>query len=136
MLKLYLASSYGRRLELCTYRDEAIMAGALVTASWLNGEEIDTPEAREIYARTDLADIDACDILIIFTEHRDIPFRRGGKMFEAGYAYAKGKQVWAVTHAQNIFLELPEVRKFCSWKDCCESIKQMTKIKRAVRIKE
>lgn len=125
-MKIYLAASYGRRLELRSYRDEAISAGILVTSSWLNGEEDKTPEAREMYARTDLADIDACDILVLFTEHRDVPFRRGGKMFEAGYAFAKGKPVYAVPHEQNIFLELPEIRKFCSWKDCLEHLKRIS----------
>jgi nucleoside 2-deoxyribosyltransferase len=124
-VRVYLASQYGRRLELAKYRDEAVAAGIEVTANWLNGEEDKTPEARQRYARIDLADIDACDILISFTEHRDAPTRRGGRHVEFGYALAKGKEVWCMPYRENIFMELPEVKCFETWDHCLQQLQRI-----------
>ena len=122
-MKVYLASSYSRREELIEYRGMLNRAGVVVTSTWLDGEENKDEASRISYARQDLADVDKADMLILFTESRDTPMLRGGKMVEAGYAIGRNKTVIVVGPAQCIFLEVPDIKKYPSFKEFLQAVK-------------
>lgn len=136
--KLYLASRYGRREELCGYRDELNNLGLDVQARWLDGAhqlasdgraigeggessvEGDDAEAASIrakFAKDDIDDVYGCDMLVAFTEPPGATAGRGrgGRHVELGLAIATGRYVVVVGPRENIFYWLPEVRHFDTW---------------------
>lgn len=119
-MKVYLASRYRRREELAKYREQLGTAGIGCTSWWLDGEENKDAASREMYARRDMHDIDDADVVVLFTENG--PTERGGRHFEAGYGFAKGKKVFVVPYRENIFLELPEVLAFPTWEACLDTL--------------
>lgn len=143
-MKIYLASSYLRRLELCGYRDRLQAIGHIVTSRWLNGAHVITdrpdgddgscsPEAallRQVYGNEDLLDLNAASVVIGFTEPPNSRSARGGRHVEFGYALAKGKQLIVVGYRENIFHWLPAVRFFESFDDFLEAfdVRQDTSI--------
>ena len=119
-MKVYLASRYGRREELVKFRDLLVKLGVECTSTWLDGEEDKTPEARERYARTDLADIDRSHMLIAFTESSAT--LRGGRHVEFGYALAKEKVCWIVGPRENLFMESKSIRQFDTHIECLAAL--------------
>lgn len=110
-MKVYLASRYGRREELCRYRAELEALGHDVTSRWLNGThqipDAGTPigddgEAliegddglasestallREQFALEDVGDLLAADCVVSFTEPPRSTASRGGRHVEFGMA--------------------------------------------------
>ena len=104
---IYLAARYSRRLELCGYRDQLTALGHQVPARWLDGGhqiaddgmplgdageqlfESGHPSADSLrgrFARHDLEDVLAADMLIAFTEPPRVSASRGGRMVELGIA--------------------------------------------------
>jgi len=72
---VYLASRYGRRLELCGYRDQLERAGYTVTSRWLNGSHDNPdPQAKVRYATEDYVDLHTATTLILFTDDQEGPF--------------------------------------------------------------
>lgn len=125
-MKIYLASRYGRRVELCGYRDRLESLGHVVTSRWLTGDHTiggsDSPpdgdngemseeaiENRERFAEEDVEDVRACDLLIAFTEPENSPYSRGGRHVELGIAIGSFTDVLVIGHRENIFCWLPEV---------------------------
>lgn len=107
-MKFYLASRYGRRLELRAYAERLRAIGHEVTSRWLGGEHeaFDASPTREQmmdWSEDDIADIRDADVFVAFTEHPDSPFGRGGRHVEAGHAMALGKEICVVGPVENIF---------------------------------
>lgn len=146
-MKIYLASRYSRRLELCGYRDQLQATGHVVTSRWLNGSHqisdagapineagerlaegddgSDTPEAaalRRKFADDDFRDVQSCDLLIAFTEPPRSGHSRGGRHVELGLALGMMKQVWVVGHRENLFCWHEDVRFFPTWDGCVEML--------------
>lgn len=122
---IYLASRYGRREELCAYRDQIeSLNGIVCTSTWLKGEENKCPGSRARYAQIDLDDVRRSDILIHFTEPYGTMHKGGGRHCEMGYALALGIAVWLVGEREHIFCELPEIKVFRDWVDCFEQLKR------------
>ena len=76
-MRIYLASRYSRREELCEYRTQLEKLGHTVTSRWLNGNhQIDDEglsteakqEERERFAMEDFQDLISSEMLIAFTE--------------------------------------------------------------------
>ena len=114
-----MAARYGRREELCGYRDELKALGYTVTARWLNGShqigpnneplgergeaivegtEGDagqlSPEAGELrakFAQEDIDDILDSNTIVCFTEPPRTTSSRGGRHVEYGIALGINK---------------------------------------------
>ena len=137
-MKIYLASRYSRREELCLYRDELQAIGHEVTSRWLNGahqiapdgmplteererqfEDMSDPrgnELRQAFLREDMADVAAADLLIAFTETPRAPGGgRGGRHVELGLALAWQKQIIIVGPRENLFCWHPAIEQFDSF---------------------
>ena len=117
-MRIYLASSYRRRVELQGYADDLRACGHTVTSRWLDGshdscdDATPSDEERGNWALEDLDDIRGSDALILFTGGELI---RGGCMVELGYALGIGLLVFAVGPRVNVFCCMPRVEWFGSW---------------------
>lgn len=136
-MKIYLASRYSRRLELCDYRETLRTLGHEVTSRWLDGShqisDNGTPigedgeslvefvqsdaaaQLRQHFATEDLADIDAADVLVAFTEPPRSSASRGGRHTELGYAIAKDTRIIIVGPRENVFCWLPWIDAYDTW---------------------
>lgn len=130
---MYLASRYGRRLELCEYRDQLVADGHSVTSRWLNGDhqiddqgqpigesgeriiESDSEDGaalRARFAQEDLDDVCSCVMFVAFTEPPRSGASRGGRHVELGVAIALGLPIIIVGPRENLFCWHPNVRQF------------------------
>lgn len=124
-MRIYLASRYGRREELCECRDVLERMGHVVTSRWLSGNHaiggMDAPpdgdngelsdqaiENRKRFAEEDIDDILSSDLLIAFTEPVGSVHMRGGRHVELGIAIGRFIDVLIIGHRENIFCWLPE----------------------------
>ncbi len=142
-MRIYLASRYSRRLELCGYREQLRDMGHIVQACWLDGKhqisDTGTPigdagEAlvegddnssshcaatlRTKFAHEDFRDVVSCELLIAFTEPPRSNHSRGGRHVEFGIAFGMMKHVWVVGYRENIFHWHEDVRFFPTWEAC------------------
>lgn len=143
-MRIYLASRYSRREELCGYRTQLESIGHTVTARWLNGlhqindagvpvaddgmtklvrDEDESTEVKVIsmrakFAREDYDDVMSADMLIAFTEKPRSELTRGGRHVELGVAIGAGKIVIVVGPRENIFCWMDTVLHFDNWSDC------------------
>jgi hypothetical protein len=136
IVRIYLAARYGRREELCRYRDELRAEGHDVQARWLNGKHqisdagvplgahgeaaVEGTSAehallRAKFARDDWEDVTGADVVISFTEAPRTAASRGGRHVEYGIALARGARVIVVGHRENIFHWLPQVEFCLTW---------------------
>ena len=117
-MRIYLASSYRRRVELQGYADDLRACGHTVTSRWLDGshdscdDATPSDEQRASWAREDLDDIRGSDALVLYT---DDDSGRGGCMVELGYALGYGLLVFVVGPRANVFCCLPRVEWFATW---------------------
>jgi nucleoside 2-deoxyribosyltransferase len=127
-MKIYLASRYSRREELCKYRDELVAMGHVVTSRWLNGNhQIDDQglsveakaEERQRFALEDFTDVIQADALIAFTEPPRATNSRGGRHVEFGIALGRMMPVYVVGPRENVFHCLNDVRQFETFDDLC-----------------
>ena len=143
-MKIYLAARYSRRQELCGYRQELQRRGYAVTSRWLDGQhqisdagipigeqgerlveqgrDDDASSLRQAFAREDVADVMAADMLIAFTEPPRAVASRGGRHVELGLALGAGKAVCVVGHRENIFCWLDDVAYYPQWAACLRDL--------------
>lgn len=132
LTKIYLASHYSRREELCQYGKELQAIGYRVTSRWLNGKHqinssgqpigdhgekliegddesinAEANEMRTSFAREDFEDVRVAAIIINFTEPSRSSASRGGRHVECGIGLAMGKRCIVVGYRENIFHWLP-----------------------------
>ena len=111
-MKVYLAAAWGRREEILLVADRLQNVGVEITSGWLTEEEGMQSGSKERFLRerayVDLQDVDKADALVRFA---DVNLKRkvsresvsGARMFEFGYAKAKGKTLYVVGGKQNVF---------------------------------
>ena len=125
-MKIYLASRYSRREELCRYRSDIIFTGHEVTSRWLDGNHqisddglsaLAAKAERVRFATKDWHDLMAADWCISFTEAPRSSNSRGGRHVEFGAAMAKGLHCVVIGPRENVFHCLPEVECFDSWEE-------------------
>lgn len=138
-MKIYLASRYSRREELCGYREQLRAAGHDVDVRWLSGNHTidsvadgdsgsaraDTVAKRQQFAVEDLQDIRNSDLLIAFTEPERTGPTRGGRHVELGYALGDGKPVIICGPRENIFCWLPGVCQFDNFADALQYLQTL-----------
>jgi hypothetical protein len=124
-MKVYLASRYSRREELCKVREDLQKLGFEVTSRWLNGNHqiddqglsVEAKSAERLrFAIEDWHDLMAADMCISFTESPRSTNSRGGRHVEFGAALASGKMCFVVGPRENVFHCLPTVHVCDSWK--------------------
>ena len=101
--RFYLASIYQRRSEMKEYTEKLEAMGHIVTSRWIKEDFDDTDWYHQ--TKVDIQDIDACDVFVVFTEEKGT-MGRGGKDYEAGYAFGKNKPSILVGPVQHQFYTL------------------------------
>ena len=110
MAKIYLAAKFEARGLLRGFIGPISAMGHTLTSLWMLRDEASGFPAASA-ARSDLADLDAADLLIL-----DTSFPGGsGREVELGYALARGKRVWKVGPDCNVFHAHPDIRQFEDW---------------------
>jgi nucleoside 2-deoxyribosyltransferase len=120
-LKIYLAASFTRKNELREFAKVLRKRGHEVTSRWLRerahpNTQIQPGDNYRRIAKVDIEDIDRADTFVIFTTNPKHWIKRGGKHFEAGYAFSQGKRMIVVGPPENIFYFLPEMETYKNWK--------------------
>ena len=130
-MKVYLAGMFS---TIKTRKQQAAELRAMdivVTARWVDETVPHNVEMKDLGDQyhietsvADIEDIDAADVFVEFvpsdTELVDATLRsssRGGRHFEMGYAYAKGKIIYVVGPKENVFHHLPAstIQHFATW---------------------
>lgn len=119
MSAFYFAAKFRRRHDLKERRAELMGLGHIVTSRWLDQAEDD--ENSET-AAVDLADIEAADCLLSFSEEPRTE-GRGGRHCELGIAIGAGKDIVVIGQREHIFCHLPEVHHFWTWYSFIETMK-------------
>lgn len=122
-MKIYLAARFSRQEELCKYARSLETLGHVVTSRWLTGkhgwsgisDHMIPAEEQAVFAREDLEDVEAADLIICFTEPSGSGPARGGRHVEFGYALARGKRCMVVGPHENVFYTLPTVMQYDDW---------------------
>ena len=113
---VYLAARFTRKAEMRQYAEDLDELGIGVTSRWVHAgahEWTGTPDdaipagAQLGFAQDDLDDIDAADMLVIFTDQQGT---RGGMWVELGYALGQGMPVLVVGPLANIFCAVADYR--------------------------
>jgi nucleoside 2-deoxyribosyltransferase len=125
-MKVYLASWFSSKDERKKQAEELNALGIRVTSRWLdetakpdsNMNEFDDKYLRDT-AILDVEDIIDSNVFVLFTvDPNDGPcYRRGGRHWETGYAYALEKPILIVGPKENIFHHLPWTAQVDSWED-------------------
>ena len=100
-MKIYLCAQFKEQALMREWRRLLHNAGHIVTSRWLD-EKTGTLQARNA-AGIDIADIEISDIVISKTLNRGDLFTGGGRHWEAGYAFAKGKKLINVGGIESVF---------------------------------
>jgi len=127
LLKVYLACWFTDQGVMKAKADELKTINIDCTSSWVNEEhqpqrregnyKLDEMVFKKSRAIEDIRDIDRADVLVQFTRERDNPAPGGGRIFEAGYAYGKGKHVVFCGPTENVFCLLPDTKRFDTWEE-------------------
>ena len=122
MLRVYLASPYGRKEDLRNYAIELQSLGMVVTSRWLDEPDKPTVQLHEVahttlreYATRDIDDVTTADVMVLFTDPTKTIIR-AGRHVEFGMALALNIPILVVgLEHENIFHMLPEVKHFANW---------------------
>lgn len=109
---VYLAGRYARRAELARYADDLDTLGYNVQCRWLAEEQSDDPAYYPEAAKECVDDLDAANILIVFTEPPGSGHFSGGRHVATGFALSQGKAIFLVGPRENIFHHLDDAHIF------------------------
>lgn len=109
-MKIYTAARYARREEILEYAKVLSQFGHIVTARWVNGDEVG--KSLEDIAVMDLDDVRAADMVLVFTDPKGSAQTGGGRHTELGLGYALGKKIWLIGELEQVFHSLPGVQRF------------------------
>ncbi len=121
-MRVYLAAPYQQKDQINIYAAQLRAGGVEVTSSWL--EEIHDPsiQMKDLthkehlqYALQDIKDVQAAEILILFTDPTK-SIVRAGRHVEFGIAVQRRIPIYVVgKEYENIFHHLPRVIHFTAW---------------------
>jgi hypothetical protein len=103
-MKLYLAGPMSAAQAIIALAARLASAGHTLTSRWLSRPK---RTGFPTLAQEDLADIDACDCLILWTSQAN--HFGGARHTEAGYALGRGKRIVVFGPWENLFYTLPDV---------------------------
>lgn len=120
-MNIYIAARFSRRPEANALAHRLMNQGHTITSRWVRpdcdhvmptGLSAQAADAeRERFATEDIADVDACNMLISLQEEPRNN-SRGGRHVEFGYALGLGKKICCVGPRETVFHHLPWVRSF------------------------
>ena len=121
-MKVYLAAPYQKKAQMNVCAAELRAGGVEVTSSWLDEPHKPTtqmheltPEEHQKYAIQDVRDVQAADILVLFTDPTKT-IVRAGRHVEFGIAVQRKIPIFVVgDERENIFHHLPKVLHFQAW---------------------
>ena len=120
-VRVYLAARYARGPKLQSLAVALERRGHTVTSRWITGHGgtlptslppgrlNDDPAGCARYARADIDDLRAADLVVSFT---DVGGGKGGRHVEFGVALALGKRLVVVGPREHVFHALPEVEHY------------------------
>lgn len=112
--RMYLAAAYDRRPDIDALAYELDQVGFRVVSTWHTPGDDNLPLAHQ--AHRDLDEIEKCQYLVHFTGGG-----KGGRIFEAGYAYGLGKEILIVGDRETVFDHMHgDVRQFPTLDDFWE----------------
>lgn len=128
-LRVYLAAQFPKKILLGKLSEDLQSEGIHVTSRWLTEKaapdstlDQSSPEYLRKHAMIDINDIHDADVVVLFTEDPLVGIPRGGRHFEAGYAFAMqmvfgidDMQLITVGPRENIFHYLDGVLNFPTW---------------------
>jgi nucleoside 2-deoxyribosyltransferase len=139
-MKVYIAARYSQKEEMkqvaALLRDKKIE----VMSSWLlephppctTMDQVSEDDLRG-YAQRDLEDIEAADVMLLFTVDPLIPTVRGGRHVETGYCTCLKKPIYIVGPRENIFHYLPQVKQYS---DIASMLKDLLKEAKLTKTKK
>lgn len=109
-LQVYLASRHEDRPDVIIARKKILKMGIGVTSRWLleggvlktNIVENERVGSKHVL-KNDLEDIDAADVVVVFSPKKAFGNSTGGRHVEFGYSLAKGKTLILVGYRENVF---------------------------------
>lgn len=124
MAKVYLASRYGRRLEMVDAAKVLTEQGHTITSTWIGGtHEYPTGYSghdgefkdsdRAVWAAEDVEDVLRADWVISFSEEPRTA-SRGGRHVEFGIGLAAEKRMVLIGPSEHVFHCLPQVEQYDS----------------------
>ena len=115
---IYIAGSWGTRIQLRGHAERLKQAGHVITADWLWAVEPEGAWSDGGFkiAKRDLTAIDSSSLVLVSLT---APSTTGGYHVEMGYALGKYQQVWTVGPRYNGFQYLAK-RHFETWEACLE----------------
>ena len=133
-MKVYLAARFSRLPELLVCAAELEAIGITVTSRWIRGghewvgtdDDVIPVDDLARFAREDLEDIEAADLIVCFTEAPRSGPARGGRHVEMGYALARGIPILTVGYRENVFYCLPEISFVLDWNDAVAFVRGVT----------
>jgi hypothetical protein len=114
-MKVYLASRYGRHPEMQEVAASLAEYGWQVTSRWIKGDHdlSDSLEEGERFAIEDFEDITKSDVVINFTEDKNVKGRnRGGRHVEFGIGLALNLRIIVIGPRENVFHYLPTIEQY------------------------
>ena len=122
-MKIYIAAPWQYRSHAILLMTKLVEKGHEVTSSWLvvdddSADGLPTSlEGADKYARADLNDVEAADMLVAINPKEFANAGTGGRHVELGYAIARGKQIVLFGERSNIFHSLSNIRLITSLED-------------------
>lgn len=122
-MKIYIAALYERRFLLRSVRTLLEQEGHECTSQWLDNAE--ESKSREQGALMDVDDVLRADVLLFIGEPKGSRNRGGGRWFEFGLAYARGRRCMAVLHGdhESVFTALPTVDVYETVEDAMAALR-------------
>jgi nucleoside 2-deoxyribosyltransferase len=128
-MKVYLAAPYSWKDQMNVFAKELREHGIVVTSRWLEephseqaGQTVElNNEWRRFYARQDVEDVRAADLLVFFTDPTK-RIVRGGRHVEFGIAIEREMPIYVLGDQENIFHHLPNVWHCQNWEQIKSAI--------------
>jgi len=121
-MKVYLAARYSRKDEIKEKKEELKTLGIECTSRWAE-EEIEGSAQLDDVAESfllsaainDIEDIKKANCTVMFSVNPREATVRGGRHWEAGFAYGLGKPLIICGPQENVFHMLPDVVICANW---------------------
>lgn len=145
-MKVYLAASYSRRLEMVERAADLERLGHRVVSSWIDGHHetnsahgsqadgVADAAEQETWAIEDVADLIEADAVVMFSEAPHAGNRkRGGRHVELGFALGwtmacrmnglgSDMRAFVVGPVENVFHCLGAVERYDTWEQCVAAL--------------
>lgn len=118
-MNIYIAARYSRKDEAQDLAHDLVDLGHSIASTWIYQVEDEMlyeqgPGAAGRFARKDLTEVAACELLVALSEEESNPWGRGGRHVEFGYALGLKKSIIVIGPKENLFHYLPGITHFAT----------------------